>query len=92
MQDNQPLFQLLFTGNEEQNEFTITVRDEFNEVLYRENIKGEIFSRRFLLNSDELGDATLLFEIFSKKTHRSIVYQVNRDTRLVQDVTVSVLK
>ncbi|MBK7562752.1 MAG: hypothetical protein IPI68_14955 [Chitinophagaceae bacterium] len=65
--NNQPMFQLSFYGNAQQDEFTISIRDENGNSLYRENIKGENFTKKFLLNTDEIGDDTLLFEILSKK-------------------------
>jgi len=87
-----PVFQLNFAGNAGQNEFTIIVRDEFDEVLYREQIRGEYFSKKFLLNTDELGDATILFEIICTQTRRTAVFKIDRDTRLVEDVVISQLR
>src|SRR5690349_6226017 len=55
--NNQLLFKLNFAGNDEHNDFTIIIRDH-NTTLYRENIKGENFSKSFLLNADEIGDDT----------------------------------
>ncbi|MBK9571173.1 MAG: hypothetical protein IPQ06_12205 [Chitinophagaceae bacterium] len=83
--NNQPMFQLSFYGNAQQDEFTISIRDENGNSLYRENIKGENFTKKFLLNTDEIGDDTLLFEILSKKTGKTVVYSVNRFSRLAQD-------
>ena len=85
-QNDKPVFQLVFNGSSEQNDFTITVRDQYDEILYRENFRAEIFSKKFLLNTDELGDVTLLFEIQSHKTKQRVTYLVNRDTRLVEDI------
>ena len=85
---NQPLFQLNFTGNAQQDEFTIIISDEYGITLYKENIKGEIFNKKFLLNTDEIGDNTLRFEIFCKKTNNSVTYEVNRNSRLIQDVKI----
>jgi hypothetical protein len=84
----QPLFQLSFAGNAEQNEFTIIIRDEFNNTLYKENIHGENFTKTFLLNMDEIGEETLEFEVVSKKLNRSIVYQVNRYTFLQEELAI----
>jgi hypothetical protein len=89
--NNQLLFKLNFAGNAEQNEFTIIIRDEQNTTLYRENIKGENFSKSFLLNADELGDNKLTFEIISKKSKKSVVYEVNRKTSVAEEMTVSKL-
>ena len=88
---NQLLFKLNFAGNAEHNEFTIIIRDEKNNTLYRENIKGEIFSKSFLLNADEIGDDKLQFEIISKKSKESVVYEVNKHTRVEEEMTVSEL-
>ncbi|MBL0131534.1 MAG: hypothetical protein IPP43_10750 [Chitinophagaceae bacterium] len=83
--NNQPMFQLSFYGNAQQDEFTISIRDENGNSLYRENIKGENFTKKFLLNTDEIGDDTLLFEILSKKTGKTVIYSVNRFSRFAQD-------
>jgi hypothetical protein len=81
----QPIFQFDFSGNVQNDEFTITLRDEFNNILYNENIKGEFFTKSFLLNTDEVADHTLYFEIRSKKLNRSKVYPVNRHTFAQQE-------
>lgn len=86
---NQPVFQLNFTGNANQNEFTIIINDEFGNSLYRESFKGEVFSKKFMLNTDEIGENTLQFEIYSNKTKQSVTYEVNRNSRFVQDVAIT---
>lgn len=82
---DQPIFQFDFSGNVKNDEFTIAVRDEFNNILYKENIKGEFFTKSFLLNTDEVANDTLYFEIRSKKSNQSKVYPVNRHTFLEQE-------
>ena len=82
---DQPIFQFDFRGNAQNDEFTITVRDEFNTILYKENIKGEFFTKSFLLNTDEVTEHTLYFEIRSKKSNQSKVYPVNRHTFAEQE-------
>ena len=89
---NQLLFKLNFTGTPEHNEFTVIIRDDQKNMLYRDNIKGEIFSKSFLLNTDEIGDDTLQFEIINKKTKESVVYEVNRNSGLKEELTISELK
>jgi hypothetical protein len=89
---NQPLFQLSFFGNPEQNEFTILIRDEYGNSLYRENIIGETFTKKFLLNTNEIGDNLVRFEIFCKKTRKSVTYEVNRNTRFEQEMVINELK
>jgi hypothetical protein len=89
--NNQPIFQLTYAGNAEQDEFTIVIRDEDGNSLYRENIKGESFTKKFLLNKDEVGEGTLRFEISSKKFSKTVVYEVNRNIRQVEDLVISKL-
>jgi hypothetical protein len=73
--NNQPLYKLIVTGNTEHDEFTIIIRDENRNTVYRENIKGESSTKSFLLNTEEMGDDTLHFEIISKKTKKSVTYE-----------------
>lgn len=89
---NQLLFKLNFAETPEHNEFTIIIRDEENNILYRDNIKGENFSKSFLLNREEIGDDNLQFEIINKKTKDSVVYEVNRNTGIREELTISELK
>lgn len=89
---NQPLFQLNFKGSAEQNEFVIIISDEGGNTLYRENIKGENFSKKFLLNTEELGDDPLYFTIFCKNNKAAVEYTVNRNSRTVQEVVVNEVK
>ena len=89
---NQPLFQLSFAGSPEQNEFIIHVTDQYGTALYKENIKGETFSKKFLLNTDEIGDELVRFEITCKKSGKSVTYEVNRQTRFLQDMVINQLK
>jgi hypothetical protein len=90
--NNQPLFQLNFNGNADENEFTIIIRDVNGNTLYKENIKGENFYKKFLLNSDEIGDNMLKFEVISKKSKKSVVFQVGSETRIVNEVVVNKMK
>jgi hypothetical protein len=76
-----PMFELSFNGNKENDDFTITISDEWGNRLYRENIKAENFSKKFLLNTEEIGDETLTFEVISNKTGKKVLYEVNRFTR-----------
>jgi hypothetical protein len=66
--NNQPLYKLIVNGNTAHDEFTVIIRSENNDIVYSENIKGENFTKSFLLNTEEMGDDTLHFEIVSKNT------------------------
>ena len=89
---DQLVFQLNFDGNVEENEFTVTITDDAGVQLYRENVKGEKVTKRYLLNSDEIGNGIVHFQITSKKSNRTVVYEVNHVTHVVQDVVVNKLK
>ncbi len=86
--NNQPVFQLSF-DSEENNEFVVVVRDEFNNILYKDVVKGIKNSKKFLLNTDELGDAAISFEITGGKDEKPVIYEVNKKSRMVQDVVIS---
>ncbi len=89
---NQPLFQLKVTGDEQQNDFSVIIRDPNGNVLYSENIKAESFTKKFLLNTDEIGDDILSIEVVNKKAKNSSIYEINRNTRLVDEVEVNKVK
>ena len=88
---NQPLFHMTFNSTE-QSEYTIIVRDEYGNVLYKENVKGGTFTKKFLLNTEELGDAELKFEVSGKDYEKPVVFEINKQSRFVQDVLVSKVK
>ena len=90
--NNQPLVQLTFAGNAEENEFTIIVRDEEGNSLYRETIKGENFFKKFLLNNDEIGESTVRFEVISKRSNKSVVFEVSRESRFINEIAISKTK
>jgi hypothetical protein len=87
--NKQPLVQLVFSGNADENEFTIIIRDESGNTLYKETIKGEVFYKKFLLNNDEIGNGTLRFEVISKRTNQTAVFEVNHESRFVNEMVVS---
>jgi hypothetical protein len=80
---NQPLIQLNFAGSTEDKVFNIVVTDESGVVLYNADVKGDVFSKQFLLNTDDLGDAVLKFEISGRKSGKSVSYRVNRQKQQV---------
>lgn len=85
---NQPLIQLNFSGSKDENVFNILITDEEGVVLYSADVKGEIFSKQFLLNTEDLGDAVLRFEISGKKSGKTVAYRVNRQTLVSEQLDV----
>lgn len=90
---NHPVFQLNFTGNPGQDEFTIIINDEYGNSLFRENIKGESFSKKFWIKFDEIGDNMVIrFEILCRKTKQSVAYEINRTDSFIQDMAIQEVK
>lgn len=88
---DQPLFKLTVTGNETQNDFIVNVTDEAGLTLYKENFKRESFTKKFLLNTEELGENKIRVEVFCKNTKQSVTYQLNLTSRFVQDLAITKL-
>jgi hypothetical protein len=82
---NQPLIQLNFVGSTEDKVFNIVITDESGVVLYNADVKGDVFSKQFLLNTDDLGDAVLKFEIIGRKSGKTVSYRVNRQKQEVTE-------
>jgi hypothetical protein len=82
------IFQLSVAGDLSNDEFTIFIKDEHGTQVYRETIKSTSFTKRFLFDAEELSSAPLHFEIFSKKTKKSIVYSINSTFDRIENITV----
>lgn len=82
---NNPVFQLNFSAKAADEPFTIEIKDEYGVSLYRENIIGQYFSKKFMLNSEEIGDVVLRFEITRKNTGQITWFEVSPSNRFVQN-------
>jgi len=87
---NQPVFQLDLNSTEEK-EFAIIIRDQFGEILYTERVKAKIFTRKFQLDTENLGDAVLQVEVRSGKSNKPEIFTINRNTRFVDETSISKL-
>lgn len=88
---NQSLFQLSFSGSEEENEFNVRIVDENGYVFYNENIKGGKISKQFLFNDEDLSASKIHFEITGKKTGKTVVYNINRKTKVIEEINITKL-
>jgi len=88
---NQPVLELSF-NNPEEVEFTVEVVDEYNTVLYKDVVKANNTTKKFLLNTEELGNVGLRFQITGRKSNKTVVYEVNRNARVVEDLVVNKVK
>lgn len=85
---NQPLFQLNFLGSAKENEFNVNITDQNGILLYSSLEKGEKFSKQFLLDTDDLGDAILKFEITGRKSGNTVSYRVSRRSVVLENMDV----
>ena len=89
---NNPLFQLSIAGSQGQDEYVIHVSDSWGNVLYRETVKAENLTKKFLFNYEELGEETIYLSVSSRKLRQEMVYEINRSTRAVEEYTINALK
>ena len=89
--ENQPVFQLDLT-NAEDDEVTVTFRDEAGNVLYVNTFKGANITKKFMLKSEEFGDSALSVTVKSKKNNSTEVYTINRNHTYVEETVVNKLK
>ena len=85
---NQPLFQLNFSGSESENEFSIIVTDENGFIFYEGSVKGEKFSKQFLFNTEDLGETNVRFTITGKKSGKTVNYTVNRQRKVLEEMNI----
>ena len=89
--ENQPVF-LLSLANAEEDEYTISFRDKNGNVLYSDRLKGANITKRFLLNTDEIGTNELSVEIRSKKNNQVQLYKIGTSQSLVTETVVNKIK
>ncbi len=86
---DQPVFQLSFNGTDE-TEYSVAVVDEYNNVLYKETVKAGT-TKKFMV-THELDSVELRFEVTGKKTNKTSVFEINRNQRVVEDLTINKIK
>lgn len=86
-----PVFELNVDGAQ-QDDYTISIADINGNRLYTEKIRADKFTKRFLLNTDELGDEKLYFSVYSRKNNQTAVYEISSNTRFINETTVNLVK
>ena len=84
---NQPVFQIEF-DNAEEEEILVNLKDTDGNILYQERFKEKKFSKKFQLEHTD-DNMKVVLSITSKKDRFTQQYQINRNTRLVEDVIVT---
>lgn len=70
----------------------VLIKDENGNVLYADRFNDKKLTKKFKVNTTEYGDARLTFVISTNKDRTSQVFQVNTNTRVIDDVVVTNLK
>ncbi|MBP8244899.1 MAG: hypothetical protein KAX45_10195 [Chitinophagaceae bacterium] len=85
-----PVFELSVDGQSD--DYTISIADINGNRLYSEKIRGDKFTKRFLLNAEELGDDKLYFTVYSRNSNKYAVYEISSNTRYISETTVNLVK
>lgn len=88
---HKPLLELNINGAGDETMYSITVKDEYDNSLYHENIKAGSFSKKFLLNLDEF-DGPVTFLISGGKTGKTVVFQVKQKSQYVDQMVINTVK
>jgi len=89
--ENQPVFQLNLS-NDEDDEITVTFRDEAGNILYTDKFKGANITKKFLLKTEDFGDAALHVTVKSRKHNSTELYTINRSHTYVEETVVNKIK
>lgn len=92
--NNQPLFQLNLK-NDDDSYYLISIKDESQNLLFSEKVKGINISRiyQFDISQDDYNSPSfeLTFEVTSLDTHKTEVYKVSSKTKVTQNIIVAKL-
>ena len=87
----QPVLQIQF-DNETEEEVTVTLRDEDGTYLYSESFSGKKYSKKFQFEKPADTDLNVQLVITSKSKKEAQVFNINKNTRFVEDVVISKVK
>ncbi|MDB5202331.1 MAG: hypothetical protein JWQ27_1740 [Ferruginibacter sp.] len=88
--DAQPVF-LLNVDNTAAEELTITFKNKEGEVLYSQKVTDKKFSKRFQFAAADTEEINLKLLVYSNNTKQTQVYEINKTTRVVDDVVINQL-
>lgn len=86
---NKPVFELTFNNATPEKDYVLNIRDTYGNTLYRETITGSVVNKKFVLNTDEVEDDVLRVEVSSRKNNQSVVYEINRNSRVTEEVVIN---
>lgn len=89
--ENQPVFQLDLNSSEA-DEFTVTFRDDLGNVLYTDRFEGANISKKYMLKTEDMAEATINVVVRAKKSGTIEVYTIDRNTSYVEETVVNKIK
>lgn len=87
--DNNPVYQLNLVNLDLKGSFMVSISDKNGVNLYRENVSAVSFSKKFLINRDELGNDPVRVEISFSGDKKVVLYEINSTTRTQTENTVT---
>ena len=87
---NQAQFQFDMV-NDNAESYILVIQGEDGLVLYKEKIDKRTFTKKFVLDNNELQTAKLVFSVTGLKSKKTQTYEVTPQVRTVQDVVISKL-
>ena len=87
--DNNPVYQLNLVNLDLKGTFMVSISDKNGVNLYRENVSAVSFSKKFLINRDELGNDPVRVEISFSGDKKVVLYEINSTTRTQTENTVT---
>lgn len=88
--NNQPVF-VLNMHNSANEEFVITLKSAYGDILYSEKVSGKEIERQYRLTTDEFDNDGITVEVTSKKNNTKVVYGAKKQSHVVEDVVISKL-
>lgn len=91
-QNESPVFKLAL-NNETAGDYSIVIKDESNQVLYAEKLKGSNLTRLYQLQNQgfDESETKIIFEITDRSTNKTVVYKVSTavEYRTATDVIIT---
>jgi hypothetical protein len=84
-----PVFELQFTNTGTEKDYILIIKDEYGNTLYRESLPGAALNKKFMVNTDEITDSKIRIEISSRKNNHTVVYEINRNNHVTEEIKIS---
>lgn len=86
--NKQPVFKLVFT-NSETCSYSVTIRDMEGMIWYKDKVKGIKLSRAYTMHAEEFGDRSFEIIVTGAKTDKTVIYKVDRSSKLVESLVIN---